>query len=93
MQFEEAELGVKQSGGVHVETSGHNGEGKGANPRHMRESLPPTWASSSLDSKPPKTELPGHDVPGAGNGDEKARRQMGDEREVRKDGHWVHSRR
>ncbi|WWD16052.1 hypothetical protein CI109_100477 [Kwoniella shandongensis] len=104
MQFEESELGLKQSGGVHGE--GSSGGGKDAdeeehggpakpNPRHMRESLPPAW-SSSVDSykRPPKVSPLGSGEDGEkGKGDEEGRHQVGDEREVRKNGQWVHQRR
>lgn len=102
MQFEEAELGLKQSGGVHGESSGRNDDDEDkknsrSNPRHMRESLPPAWASSSLDSRPPKPSLIGGGQ-SAGEGDDptedsKERRQVRDEREVRKNGQWVQQRR
>ncbi|WVN86723.1 uncharacterized protein L203_101895 [Cryptococcus depauperatus CBS 7841] len=113
MQFEEAELGLKQSAGVHGDGSGHDssagggggggrrGNGRGGigreidedkGGRYMRESLPPTW-SSSVDtySRPAKIATVGGDD---GQEEEKqARYVMGDEREVRKNGVWVHHRR
>ncbi|WVQ98806.1 hypothetical protein IAU59_005937 [Kwoniella sp. CBS 9459] len=116
MQFEESELGLKQSGGVHGEGGGGggrkatpagNGHGQAENhedrvnknPRYMRESLPPAW-SSSLDthSRPDRVSPIGTgDQAGGKNVDdkdeEKGRRQVGDEREVRKNGQWVHHRR
>ena len=109
MQFEETELGLKQSGGVHGECSGRNtghggrndneeeqekkgekGEKRG-NPRHMRESLPPAWAAS-LDSGQVKT-VPLHGEGEPDRAAEEGRRPVGDEREVRKNGQWVHQRR
>jgi len=109
MQFEETELGLKQSGGVHGEGSGRSSASGGreepdediernaqkgekrANPRHMRESLPPAWAAS-LDSGHVK-RVPLHDEGDAGCAEEEGRRGVGDEREVRKNGQWVHHRR
>ena len=109
MQFEEAELGLKQSGGVNGEGSGRGSGGGGrdnrdeesgktgqkgekrGHARHMRESLPPTWAAS-LDSGQPK-RVP---MQGEGHGKEaegEGRRVVSDEREVRKNGQWVHQRR
>ncbi|WVQ78419.1 hypothetical protein IAT38_000505 [Cryptococcus sp. DSM 104549] len=123
MQFEEAELGLKQSGGVHGEGGGgrkavggggggggggrgdEDDGGKGGNPRYMRESLPPTW-SASVDSygRPPKISpigaagAGGEEEAGKENGGgrkerERERERYGDEREVRKNGQWVHHRR
>jgi hypothetical protein len=112
MQFEEAELGLKQSGGVHGEGSGggrkapregQDDEGNGddrkrVNPRYMRESLPPTWAAS-LDSKPPRplpiggTDSDDQADSGGDGQNEQERRPLGNEREVRKNGQWVHHRR
>jgi len=108
MQFEEAELGLKQSGGVHGDGSGRKSGGghreedddqagkgqKGSqrpNPRHMRESLPPAWAAS-LDSGQPK-RVPIHSEEEDPAEEESGRKAMGDEREVRKNGQWVHHRR
>ena len=115
MQFEESELGFKQSGGVHGEGSRKSGaggpsadkgtggessdEGGGSsrmNPRYMRESLPPAWASASMDSGRPKKKITGddgHDNRGEEQGEEERRGAMGEEREVRKNGQWVHHRR
>jgi hypothetical protein len=120
MQFEEAELGLKHSGGVHgdngdsdegerrvrgrgsgrqrrgkiAEATGggemkEGGSGKGGkgHPRYARDSLPSAWASSSLDSRPSRM------AHGGEGEDEQARRVGGGEREVRKNGQWVHSRR
>lgn len=83
MQFEERELGVKQSGGVHGE-NGQQAEMEEERRRYARESLPPAWGS--LDAtKPVRMDL-------AENGEGKDERKV-DEREVRKNGHWVHQRR
>ncbi|OCF45442.1 hypothetical protein I317_00688 [Kwoniella heveanensis CBS 569] len=116
MQFEESELGLKQSGGVHGEggggrkaTAGGSGSAGGdnghddrvnKNPRYMRESLPPAW-SSSLDTHSSRSDrvspiLGGEEGKGRDSDardEEKSRRQVGDEREVRKNGQWVHHRR
>ncbi len=97
MQFEEAELGLKQSGGVHGKGTGRGEEDEDkapkGNSRHVRESLPPTWASNSLDSGPPKISPPGHDVIESEIPDARGRQRMGDEREVRKNGYYMHHRR
>ena len=100
MQFEEAELGLKQSGGVHGKSSDGDSEAEdkkttkaNTNPRHVRESLPPTWASSSLDSRSPRVSPPSHEPNKDEPANEHAHRQMGDEREVRKNGYYVHHRR
>ncbi|WRT67225.1 uncharacterized protein IL334_004191 [Kwoniella shivajii] len=124
MQFEESELGLKQSGGVHGESSPSTNTNKSSNKRNedelsdqrsrgvgtattttkprerLRESLPPTW-SSSLDthSRPSKIshspigDISRQDDEKGQNHDSKERRQFGDEREVRKNGQWVHHRR
>ncbi|ORY24985.1 hypothetical protein BCR39DRAFT_545481 [Naematelia encephala] len=112
MQFEEAELGLRHSGGVHGNESDKSGgdkdneetpqgksvKGKGkAAARYARESLPPAWAAS-LDSKPPRVMIGTEDDEDKGKGkdtqeDKKERRQVRDEREVRKNGQWVHHRR
>lgn len=123
MQFEEQELGIKQSGGVHGESGSSGGGGGGAgrksaqphltegsdnaankaeeedkergksNPRYMRESLPPTW-SHSLDSGRPGKVALGNPRDGESKGEEsEGRKVVGDDREVRKNGHWVHHRR
>ncbi|WVF72110.1 hypothetical protein IAT40_006922 [Kwoniella sp. CBS 6097] len=115
MQFEESELGLKQSGGVHGEggagrkttaaSAGQDDDDRqdrvNKNPRYMRESLPPAW-SSSLDthSRPDRISPigggggdEGKNSGSDGKDDEKSRRQVGDEREVRKNGQWVHHRR
>ncbi|WVR05164.1 hypothetical protein IAU60_002176 [Kwoniella sp. DSM 27419] len=107
MQFEESELGLKQSGGVHGEGGGggRSGESRsgpndadegrgGKNPRYMRESMPPVW-SSSLDSfsKPQRITVGTDEGSLVGEEGNDGRRPVGDEREVRKDGHWVHHRR
>lgn len=115
MQFEEAELGLKQSGGVHGESqrgtddeseqsrdadesiSQKKGTKHRQGARHMRESLPPAWAAS-LDSGMGKGVLPPSKVALHGEEDQKdesdhRRKGMGDDREVRKNGQWVHHRR
>ncbi|XAO22662.1 hypothetical protein I312_101435 [Cryptococcus bacillisporus CA1280] len=115
MQWEEKELGVKQSGGVHGDGNGRGkasggGGGNGGSSRHMedeegdnegrgkthlRDSLPPTW-SSSVDTytRPARVSSP---VNADNCGEEEAGREgriaVGDEREVRKNGVWVHHRR
>ncbi|EIW69382.1 hypothetical protein TREMEDRAFT_62249 [Tremella mesenterica DSM 1558] len=100
MQFEESELGIRQSGGVHGEAARaggaagpSRGEEKDDSPRDrkMRESLPPAWASS-LDS----SRLPSPLVDVEKDKLEKEqeeKRKIGEEREVRKNGQWVHQRR
>ena len=112
MQFEEAALGLKQSGGVHGEASSgksarpphdeedeepnhrpqaKEGTGQKYSARYARESLPPAWAQS-LDNYPRKVPLNPGDEGGEGDqGD--GRRPVADEREVRKNGQWVHHRR
>lgn len=112
MQFEEAELGLKQSGGVHgesqrgtddeeereVEEESQSQKKKGTKsrpgPRHMRESLPPAWAAS-LDSgmAAPPGRVPLHGEEDVKEVPEERRKGMGDDREVRKNGQWVHHRR
>jgi hypothetical protein len=106
MQYEESELGLKQSGGVHGDSGGGGGGGKKKDDdsegggerdgrRHMRESLPPAW-SSSLDSRPPRVVGPhgGDHGDGQSQGEaDEGRRRGGEEKEVRKNGQWVHSRR
>ncbi|WVW82985.1 hypothetical protein I302_105001 [Kwoniella bestiolae CBS 10118] len=122
MQFEESELGLKQSGGVHGDSSNGSGHGHSSRSRsrnggeedssgeeerrksnnRTRESLPPTW-SHSLDitsSVNRISPIEGTSKEGEGRdkkkGEEDAdenRRQVGDEREVRKNGQWVHHRR
>ncbi|KAL7419475.1 hypothetical protein Q5752_006313 [Cryptotrichosporon argae] len=111
MTYEEAELGLKQSGGVHGDArdsdSDDEGDSDGAargatererdsrkpkqNPRHMRESLPPAW--SSLESRPHKAPLIGSTDPETQGEDGEARHRAAEEREVRKNGQWVHHRR
>jgi hypothetical protein len=136
MQFEESELGLKQSGGVHGEAaqpednvdytnpksasgsndpSGTGDVAKKPSPRkhkYSRESLPPAWAmgSSSLGDALPKLLISSHkdeDKGGprapspSGRRDSTKReeeergkdRKVTDEREVRKNGHWVQQRR
>jgi pyruvate/2-oxoglutarate dehydrogenase complex dihydrolipoamide acyltransferase (E2) component len=93
MQFEESELGLRQSSGVHGESSREKDDARAekGERRHARESLPPAWASS-LDSKPPKVHVGDQSDE---EGDEgKERRAMGGiEKEIRKNGQWVHQRR
>lgn len=116
MQWEEKELGVKQSGGVHGDGNGRGkasgggggnggsssrhmedeeGDNEGRGKTHLRDSLPPTW-SSSVDTytRPARVSSP---VNGDDCGEEEAGREgriaVGDEREVRKNGVWVHHRR
>lgn len=101
MQFEEAELGLKQSGGVHNEGSGRKNRepdddqasNKGSqrpNPRHMRESLPPAWAASLDSGHTTRVPIHGEESPAE---EDSGRKAVGDEREVRKNGQWVHHRR
>ncbi|KAI9637836.1 uncharacterized protein MKK02DRAFT_22401 [Dioszegia hungarica] len=106
MQFEEAELGVKQSGGVHGESGegerqddegtegkGSQGRGKTKGQRYARESLPPAWGS--LGSNKPSWISSFSDEPAGAEGEErqvKEERKV-DEREVRKNGQWVQQRR
>ncbi|TYJ56669.1 hypothetical protein B9479_002599 [Cryptococcus floricola] len=106
MQWEESELGLKVSGGVHGDGGGRKagpgpaGDGEEKNNRYMRESLPPTW-SASFDtySRPPNLSPANGDGAGAegdgarDNGQDDERQAVGDEREVRKNGVWVHHRR
>lgn len=113
MQWEETELGVKQSGGVHgdgngrAKTAGCGGGGgssrhkedgdddEGRGKTHLRDSLPPTW-SSSVDTytRPAKVYSPvGGDDGDEEEGGREGRIAVGDEREVRKNGVWVHHRR
>lgn len=92
MQFEESELGLRQSSGVHGEVKSEKQENKQSKPksgpRHARESLPPAW-SSSLDSAPrSNVSIKGETRDGEG-----FKKDVGDEREVRKNGQWVHQRR
>jgi len=107
MQFEEAELNLKQSGGVHSEGTGRKsgagnreqddnqaGEGqKGSHrpsQRHMRESLPPAWAASLDSGHAKRVPIYGEETPAE---EDSGRKAVGDEREVRKNGQWVHHRR
>jgi hypothetical protein len=106
MQFEEAELGVKQSGGVHGETEaqadprpretsadgsmGRRTEGK-SHPRYARESLPPAWGSLGALKPGWISSFPAAGESGE-KGEEEDQRKV-DEREVRKNGQWVHQRR
>ncbi|WVQ71763.1 hypothetical protein IAR50_001304 [Cryptococcus sp. DSM 104548] len=104
MQWEEAELGLKVSGGVHGDGGGRKagpgpaGDGEERGNRYMRESLPPTW-SASVDtySRPPKLSPKNGDGAEGDGAREEAqddeRQAVGDEREVRKNGVWVHHRR
>jgi hypothetical protein len=121
MQFEETELGLKQSAGVNgdiqqpednrADPSG--GKSKEPSPRkqkakYSRESLPPAWAigSASLGSASvPRLQLNNNDVSPTEGGPRRGShanvemvergkdRKVTDEREVRKDGHWVQQRR
>jgi hypothetical protein len=124
MQFEETELGLKQSGGVNgdipqpedndVNSSNDGGKAKNEpSPRkqkakYSRESLPPTWAigSASLgNSTAPRLLVNNNDVSPTEGGPRRGShaqvemvergkdRKVTDEREVRKDGHWVQQRR
>ncbi|WWC89944.1 uncharacterized protein L201_004873 [Kwoniella dendrophila CBS 6074] len=135
MQFEENELGLKQSGGVHGDSTNHhhgnnNNSDKSRNRyidddddndltkederrkqnNRTRESLPPTWshslnitssANSSLTKSNGLSSISSNDPdkPNNKNNDndkdeeDRKRRQVGDEREVRKNGQWVHHRR
>ncbi|WWD10042.1 hypothetical protein V865_008175 [Kwoniella europaea PYCC6329] len=112
MQFEESELGLKQSGGVHGDGGDSSGGEEERERRKInnrtRESLPPTWSHSlditSHNNRNRMTPLGGgasHDGSEEKGKDEvddedeadKKRRQVGDEREVRKNGQWVHHRR
>ena len=105
MQFEESELGLKQSGGVHGEGSGAKGGHEDADeehpngthgkngPRYGRESLPPAWATSLDSSRPRKVPLRGEEGEDKSPEDGDGRRPVADEREVRKNGQWVHHRR
>ncbi|WWC69365.1 uncharacterized protein I206_103304 [Kwoniella pini CBS 10737] len=127
MQFEEIELGLKQSGGVHGESSssgssnphpsrrsngleessdsekesgvgGSEKEKRNKNNR-TRESLPPTWSHSlnvtSNRPSPLSSSQAGERDKRENEEDDsdRQRRQVGDEREVRKNGQWVHHRR
>lgn len=111
MQFEESELGLKQSGGVsngkstrddssesesstgeRTDDKSSKGGAKKTNPRHMRESLPPAWASSVDSGRPLRVPFTSEKSGKEGEGDE-GRRQAGEEQEIRKNGQWVHSRR
>lgn len=105
MQFEERELGIKQSGGVHGETSqsqSKNGEGghdkSSGRANAARGSLPAAWVagpSSSVDARPPGgLPLPsnahsGGEVGGDTDATEGKARTVRDEREVMKNGQWV----
>ncbi|OCF71766.1 hypothetical protein I204_07829 [Kwoniella mangroviensis CBS 8886] len=129
MQFEESELGLKQSGGVHGDSSSHGhgpsnrkpavgdgGDSSGGEEERerrkmnnrTRESLPPTWSHSlditshynrnrmsplGGDAAHNGTEEKGRDEVDDEDEADKKRRQVGDEREVRKNGQWVHHRR
>jgi hypothetical protein len=104
MSFEETELGIKHSGGVNGESSGRVTKAKPISSnaagtdhgrivaRHIRESLPPTWAAKPELHQMSKSAMEGNDLRESQEGD-KGRSQVGDDREVRKDGHWVHHRR
>lgn len=105
MQFEEAELGVKQSGGVHGETeagANENGDAVGQevgnnkaktrnHPRYARESLPPGGSLGAL--KPGWISSFSTTPEGDGSKVEEKDERRVDEREVRKNGQWVHQRR
>ena len=121
MQFEETELGLKQSAGVNGDipqpddndagSSEKGGKAKEPSPRkqkakYSRESLPPAWAigSASLgNTSAPRLLVNNKDVgptdggPRRGSQADMAERgkdrKVSDEREVRKDGHWVQQRR
>ncbi|KAK6903031.1 hypothetical protein I203_108292 [Kwoniella mangroviensis CBS 8507] len=112
MQFEESELGLKQSGGVHGDGGDSSGGEEERERRKMnnrtRESLPPTWSHSlditshynrnrmsplGGDAAHNGTEEKGRDEVDDEDEADKKRRQVGDEREVRKNGQWVHHRR
>jgi hypothetical protein len=120
MQFEETELGLKQSAGVNGDipqpdnndvASKESGKGKEPSPRkqkakYSRESLPPAWAigSASLGiTSVPRLLVNNNDVsptegaPRRGSHADMVERgkdrKVSDEREVRKDGHWVQQRR
>lgn len=123
MQFEETELGLKQSAGVHGDvpqpednsvnsknddlSSASKGNTK-PSPRkqkYSRESLPPAWAvgSASLGNPVPRLLVNNNDVSPTEGGPRRGSqvemvergkdRKVTDEREVRKDGHWVQQRR
>jgi hypothetical protein len=121
MQFEETELGLKQSAGVHGDVpqpddnkvDNEKGEGttsttgQKVTPRkqkYARESLPPAWAmgSASLGNALPKSLVKKDDAcegDGGSSGPKRDQEERGkdrkvtDEREVRKNGHWVQQRR
>jgi len=121
MQFEETELGLKQSAGVNGDipqpdnndagSSKKSGKGKEPSPRkqkakYSRESLPPAWAigSASLgNTSAPRLLVNNKDVSPTDGGPRRGSqadmaergkdRKVSDEREVRKDGHWVQQRR
>jgi hypothetical protein len=120
MQFEETELGLKQSAGVNGDipqpdnddvASKESGKGKEPSPRkqkakYSRESLPPAWAigSASLgNTSVPRLLVNNNDVSPTEGGPRRGSqadmvergkdRKVSDEREVRKDGHWVQQRR
>ena len=127
MQFEETELGLKQSAGVNgdipqpkdnsVDNQKGEGEvtgtGKEPSPRkqkakYSRESLPPAWAIGSAsmgNASAPRLLVNNSDVSPTEGGPRRGSqvqgemvergkdRKVSDEREVRKDGHWVQQRR
>jgi hypothetical protein len=122
MQFEERELGLKQSAGVHGDVpqpednvadkhdpkSASTATAKKPSPRkpkYNRESLPPAWAlgSASLGNKDIPRLLINDATPAEQGGPRRGSqvdivergkdRKVSDEREVRKDGHWVQQRR
>ena len=96
MQFEETELGIKQSGGVQGEDDKHkkikDEKAQKGNSR-MRDSMPSTWVANSLDQGRLKALPPGIEGKEQDHEEERAMHQMGDEREVRKNGYWVQQRR
>jgi len=127
MQFEETELGLKQSAGVNGDipqpkdnsVGNQKGEeevtgtGKEPSPRkqkakYSRESLPPAWAIGSAsmgNASVPRLLVNNSDVSPTEGGPRRGSqaqgemvergkdRKVSDEREVRKDGHWVQQRR
>lgn len=108
MQFEEIELGIKQSSGVHGEVPQprpkSKGDDNGGRTNPARGSLPPAWVTgpaSSLDTRPPeRLPLPsgtetgtGGQANGESEGKEEKARTVRDEREVMKNGQWVQQRR
>lgn len=89
MLFEEAELGVKKTSGLGNESPERDEDEK--RNKYARESLPPAW-SSSLDGMGKRLGLSEmtmepEPVPEQTLGEHET------EREVRKNGHYVHSRR